>query len=122
MAKLAASPTVEPVPHSTSRGFIMETKSRSSRGAARFGLVAVALLTLGNTGCVVFEKQTMVVSFPKGSKEARVLMVYEGVRVGGTEPKDLENARKQLTALTQNKYFYGGHYMFPVELERRPPP
>jgi hypothetical protein len=94
----------------------MCTDPPPSRGLARFGLVAVALLMLGNTGCVVYEKQTVVVAPMKG-KELRVLLVYEGVRVSGPEKKDLDVAKEQLAGLAENKLFYGGHYMAPLEIE-----
>jgi hypothetical protein len=94
----------------------MRTEPPPSRRLTRFGLVAVALLMLGNTGCVVYEKQTIVVAPMKG-KELRMLLVYEGVRVSGPEKQDLDAAREELTGMAENNLFFGGHYMAPLELE-----
>ena len=88
----------------------------------RLAGVTVALLLLANTGCVVYERQTLVFAFPKGSKEVRALFVYEGMRVGDSGDKKLENAQKQLAALAaDDSFFYLGHWMIPIEIEKIKP-
>jgi hypothetical protein len=84
----------------------------------RLASVFVALLMLGNTGCLIFERQTMVIAFPKNGNEVRALFLYEGIRVGDDKPQDLENAKRQLGALANdNQLFYAGHWMMPIQLE-----
>jgi hypothetical protein len=88
----------------------------------RLAGVLVALFLLTSTGCVAFEKQTIVVAFPKGGKELRALLVYERVCVQGKTPEDMEVARKELTALAANDHlFYGGHPLLRFELEKIDP-
>jgi hypothetical protein len=97
-------------------------QSVGTRRGPRLAAVAVALLMLGNTGCLVFERQTLVFAFPKGGKEVRALFLYEGMRVGGDKPNDLASAHKQLGALAANDHFlYGGHFMIPIEIEKIDP-
>jgi hypothetical protein len=71
---------------------IVTQRSRKSR--AGWLLAAFALAA---TGCVDFDKETMVFVFPPDSKEVRGLLIYEGLSVQGNDPDDLENAKKQLT-------------------------
>lgn len=68
------------------------------RLAAR--LMFLALLLLPSAGCLDFEKQTVVVGFPGGRDEVRILLIYHGFRVGGNKAQDLESAKEELTKLT----------------------
>jgi hypothetical protein len=63
----------------------------------RLGALWAACVLLGSTGCVTFEKETMVFVFPPDSKEVRGLLVYEGVRVTTDNATDLAKAQEQLT-------------------------
>jgi hypothetical protein len=70
-------------------------------------LVLLALLLVPCAGCLDFEKETVVVAFPKDQDEVRFLLVYGGFRVGGTSPEELTKAKEELTQLTTtDKFFY----------------
>jgi hypothetical protein len=69
-------------------------------------MTLLALVLLGTSGCLEFDRQTMVIVFPEDSKEVRCLFVYEGLRVEGNKADNLETAKEQLTtwANTQDEF------------------
>jgi hypothetical protein len=82
----------------------------------RFVLVGAVLATM--PGCLVFERQRMVLVTPEpGEKVGRVLFLYEGVRATGTEGAEWTDACSDLTALLDGQRFYLGHWMLPVDLK-----
>jgi hypothetical protein len=85
--------------------------------AMRQPLLIMALLALTNTGCLDFEKQTMVVTFSKDGQDMQVLMVYDGLGVSGNNPKDLETAKDQLAQLVRGEAFYMGDPLVRVYLK-----
>jgi hypothetical protein len=77
----------------------------------------LAAFALAATGCVDFEKETMVFVFPPDSPEVRGLLVYEGLGVVGAlgpgNPKegDLQSAKEQLTHFIRSgQDFCLGHH------------
>jgi hypothetical protein len=73
------------------------------------------------TGCLDFEKETMVFVFPRNVPEVRALLIYEGIGVSGTGEGDLKKAREQFTRLVshQQEFCLGGnwigHFLFVPE-------
>jgi hypothetical protein len=91
-------------------------------------LVLFALATISGAGCskIDYDRQVTVVSFPPEQKDARVLLVYEGLRVAGNEPKgkDIVEADKQLAEMIEaRKEFWIGPYqpIFQLSLRELPP-
>jgi hypothetical protein len=91
--------------------------SASSQCACRWPLLLAGLVSLVNAGCLVFDKQTMVVVFPKDAGEVRVLMVYHGLHVSGKNDTDLERAKDQLAQLVRGEIFYMGDPLLRVCLK-----
>jgi hypothetical protein len=65
-------------------------------------LLLIAVLTLANAGCLIFEKQTTVLTMDANGPGARVLLVYEGLRVGNggyglIKPEDIQQAKDMIT-------------------------
>src|ERR1700736_4180621 len=80
-------------------------------------LVLLALLLLPSAGCLAFEKQTMIVAFPKDRDEVRFLMVYEGLCVAGEGKGNLTKAKEELAELvTTDKVFYLGSPILRIPL------
>ena len=50
-----------------------------TRFTAVIRLLPVVALAFGLTGCLDFERQTIVLAFPPDSKEVRCLLLYEGL-------------------------------------------
>jgi hypothetical protein len=67
------------------------------------GAVAVACALSGSSGCLTFEKQTLVLVFPRGSQEVRGLLVYEGLHAAGHTPADLARAKEELAGLFEGE-------------------
>jgi hypothetical protein len=83
-------------------------------------LVLVALAMFSSSGCLVFERETIVVTSAPGSKEARVMLVYEGLHPSKPAGNELADAKKELTHLAANEQtFYLGHPILRVELVGR---
>jgi hypothetical protein len=73
-------------------------------------LALFAGLVLLSTGCIDFEKQTIVVAFNPDRDEANVLLVYEDINPGGDKDEDLKNARETFDLLfAQEKGFVLAH-------------
>jgi hypothetical protein len=74
-------------------------------------IVSLAFLCCG-AGCLDFEKQTMVLVFPKEGDEIRGLFVYHGLQVGGgigrLGKNHLSQAKADLARLAGGKTFYVG--------------
>lgn len=101
----------------------------------RWVLASLALFAIASAGCLDFEKQTMLVVFPKDGKdgkEVRALFVYHGLQVHGTkanDPKkakdlkkakrDMEKAKQELTHLAGAKGFYLGDPLLLISLTRQ---
>jgi hypothetical protein len=87
---------------------------------------AVALLTfvlLGTSGCLDFDRQTVVFVFPPDSREVRALLVYEGLHVGTKETNEkadkqnLDKAKEDLERLFgREEEFCLGHPLLRVSL------
>jgi hypothetical protein len=78
--------------------------------------VGLALLLLSGTGCLVFEKQTIVAVFPPGTQEVRCLLVYEGLQANSDKKDDIENARKVLTEVFEKEAGFYPLMNLPIEL------
>jgi hypothetical protein len=77
----------------------------------------LCLLALGTTGCLTYERQTMVFAFPKDSQEVKGLFLYEGIRVWGSSENDLNKAKKELASFTANEQeFFLGSFLWRVSL------
>ena len=69
--------------------------------------LALLLLMLSSSGCLGYEKQTLVLFFSKDGKEIHGLLIYEGLLVQSGTPgqpaneRDLEKAVEDLKALVQ---------------------
>jgi hypothetical protein len=82
----------------------------------------VALLALLNSGCLDFEKQTIMLTFPKDGKAVHALFVYEGLHVRGTQRKDdkpLKDAMKHLGELVQGDVVIIADPIARIPLKRR---
>jgi len=85
----------------------MKTSLRSP--ATPHGRVFLAgFLALFSAGCLTWEKQTILVTFPKEQNELRILIVYHGLGVAGKDAKQLENAKTQLSLLVNRDGFFLG--------------
>jgi hypothetical protein len=83
-------------------------------------VVLLAFLLVPCAGCLDFEKETMVVAFPKDRDEVRFLFVYEGFRVEGGDEGAMATAKEELAKLaTTDKLFYLGHPLFAIPLEQQ---
>jgi hypothetical protein len=83
-------------------------------------MIVVALSLFTNAGCLVFERETMVITSAPGGKEARVLLMYEGLHPSKAAGKELAEAKEQLSELAVNEQtFYLGDPMFRLELAGR---
>jgi hypothetical protein len=89
-------------------------------------LALFAGLVLLSTGCIDFEKQTIVVAFNPDRDEANVLLVYEDMNPGGDKEDDLKNARETLDLFfAQGKGFELAHpwamiHLTPPEEKKNP--
>jgi hypothetical protein len=78
----------------------------------------LAALALTGTGCVTFEKETMVFVFSADGKEVRALFLYEGIRVQGDRDLDLKQAKEQLASFLGEKQFcLGSNSFLHIDLE-----
>lgn len=87
-------------------------------------LALLAVTTLAGPGCngLTVDREAAVFSFPHGRQEMRVLLVYDGLRVRGNKPEDLDQARKQLTGLfVDRQEFWLGGPEIPFIFSLRPP-
>jgi len=87
-------------------------------------LACVATLALGQSGCLVFEKQTGYFVFPAGKDHIQALFVYENLAVG-SEMKDkkdtgLDKAKADLVDLVEGKAFYLGSPLLRSSLKEVP--
>jgi len=82
---------------------------------ARFALFGLALL---QAGCVTFEKETIVIVFPRDSQQIKVLLVYEGLRVNRPEAAALKTAKEQLARFvtTGQEFCLGDNFMLHFDL------
>lgn len=83
--------------------------------ALRLVLLAIVL---GQTGCLIFSRQTIVIDYPEAGKEARVLFIYEGLRNGG----DMKRSKEHLESLTLNKSLYFGDPILRLDFTAAPTP
>jgi hypothetical protein len=80
-------------------------------------LVLAAAVVLCATGCLDFEKQTFIITFQPERDEINVLLLYEGLQVGGKQAQDLKNAEKAFKAVfAEGKGLYLGHPIAAVSL------
>src|SRR5262245_30240605 len=80
-------------------------------------LALFASLVLLSTGCIDFEKQTIVVTFNPDRDEANVLLVYEDMNPGGGRDDDLKEAKKTLDLyFAQGKGFELAHPWMMIQL------
>ncbi len=70
-----------------------------------------------SAGCLDFEKQTIVLVFPKEGGNIQALFVYEGLQVGDN---NLKNAKEQLEELVAGKAFYLGDPLLRIPLQAEP--
>jgi hypothetical protein len=89
---------------------VRETPTRASR----ILLVTIAVLGLANGGCLIFERETIIVALALDRDEAEVLLLCDGFHVEGKAPSDLEMAEKQLNGLFKDKQsiYYAGPLFF----------
>jgi hypothetical protein len=65
----------------------------------------LSLLLPAASGCNLgFEKETVVVAFPPGRDEVRILLVYEGFHAVRDGKSDLERAKKELSGLIASEH------------------
>jgi hypothetical protein len=75
-----------------------------TRLASLLCVVLVAPLAFAITGCLDFERQTVIVAFPKDNKEVRCLFLYEGLHVGRpVEEAELNGAKEALAKLVNDE-------------------
>lgn len=81
-----------------------------------------AAVALCCTGCLDFEKQTLVLKVTPDGKKAEMLLVYEGLRVQGDKEEDLKKAKEQLETLvkTQERFYLLTNWPFVVDLVEAP--
>jgi hypothetical protein len=88
--------------------------------ARRPRLLLLALLLVPCAGCLDFEKETVVVAFPKDRDEVRFLLVYEGFRVAGEGNGPMDKAKEELAKLTTtDKFFYLGSPLLAIPLDKQ---
>jgi hypothetical protein len=80
-------------------------------------LALFAGLVLLSTGCIDFEKQTIVIAFNPDRDEANALLVYEDINAGGDKEDDLKNAKNALKVLfDEEKGFVLAHPLVIIPL------
>jgi hypothetical protein len=85
---------------------------------SRFFLPLACFLALGCTGCLIFEKETLVAIIAPERDEASALLVYEGMHVEGSSKEDLLKANKALrAAFKDRRAFYLGNPLALIELD-----
>jgi hypothetical protein len=78
--------------------------------------LAVAALLPLCTGCLVYDRQSLVLITPaKGEKAGKALLVYEGLHSSEASDKDFASTCKQLKQLTvSGERCYAGAWMLPI--------
>jgi hypothetical protein len=74
-------------------------------------LILLFISIFGGSGCtgLNYERQDIVVAFPRQKSDLRVLLVYEGLHVQGESAQDLAKAKEELASL-----FIKRHELWPV--------
>jgi hypothetical protein len=91
--------------------------SRTAHPARRVVLGVLAALALSSGGCLVFDRQHMVLSSSPDGKEARLLLIYEGLHTSREAPKAIADAKEMLTDVaTSEKLALLGHPLIALPL------